>query len=712
MGPDYLGVGGAQGDVSGRAMTEPMFILRTGEQAFIRHIVQAVADEGLRLIIAFDDEGRSSVWSSAGSDHLAQADVGPVASVTVLALPAQTLALGNPGGRIDLLHPRTLKRVGGPMKAASTAGVSALAAVHTSVQNVLLAAGYVDGKVLLWDPANRRLRATLSGHTSGVSALTATVFADGRSVLVSGDVEGQIRLWDPTTGQQIGNPLPGHVGAVSALTIVRLPDGRSLLASCGADGMIRRWGGFRWLPTTLRQVGSALSGSAGVLAAVRLPSGRALLAANHADGGVRLWDPTTGETAGEPFDVEPSQVTALTAVGVRGRDALAAGSAGIIRLWDVSRQPTGGVSRPLASVPIAPRRGGRAGVSVEQRLRLLSPGARKLAELCSPAVRIQPELLRAVRLTCAPHLSAADESDIWWSGIVAGRSPVAIRMHPDVQRRLRETVAQQLNARPNQPVHTAWRVISEAHRDEPAAVRLEERIAWVHMTRGTEGLGEIDDDLNRALVSFVRYRRTEVAHWWPGAFARLPEAVGRTRAAQNLCLATAYVLGADAVTEFAGDGPVFDAELNAALRHIPDVEIGVLRQGAMLSIGEVDRALGAAILVPNTPVRLLELRWQPAAGFPYTLPIEWSAATPEHDRELRERIELWPGEVITRQIGTGPASLRTARGSVYELPLKADEQPILTRARPGQPYPSAPPTTARAPTSRCSPRSPSGSSCA
>ena len=193
---------------------------------------------------------------------------------------------------------------------------------------------------------------------------------------------------------------------------------------------------------------------------------------------------------------------------------------------------------------------------------------------------------------------------------------------------------------------------------------MEETLIWTYMCSGQNAMTTIDAELERAVVSFVTHQREGIAEWWPGAFARLPDDIRRTTSAQTLSFVTTSVLGQDAVTEFTGGGPAFDAALDAAMRNVPDAQIGVLREGSVISLGAVDRSRGSAILVPNTPLRLVDLKIEGG---------DW------------ERVAIEANDVVTREAGDRVAWLRNARGSVYEIPRPNSYAPPRASVAPGTP---------------------------
>jgi isoamylase len=298
-------------------------------------------------------------------------------------------------------------------------------------------------------------------------------------------------------------------------------------------------------------------------------------------------------------------------------------------------------------------------VSVPEPLALgqLPPGARELAVLAALAVRLEPELLRALRLRCLPRRDASAEADLWWSDIMSARGVRAVSISPPVLRWLREELKEWYRAEP-ELVGRARDLVTEYHAAEPPTVVLEESLAWaaIHDDRDTA-----EAELSRVLRSLVSENRTGLADWWPAAWARLPDLARRTAAASRLNIATSYLLGPDAITDVAADAQVIDDSLATALRSVPDTPLGVLRLGSRLELGDVDPDRGAAIAVPATPQVLLDLEWQNASGSPVT-----------------EQLSFAGGTVI-REVGPGPVRLRNARGVVFEIP--ADTSRVITPAR-------------------------------
>jgi isoamylase len=305
----------------------------------------------------------------------------------------------------------------------------------------------------------------------------------------------------------------------------------------------------------------------------------------------------------------------------------------------------------------------RPGAGMPVALGELPPGPRELAVLAALAARLEPELLRALRLRCLPRLDASAEADLWWSDIMSARGARAASISAPVQRWLREELRERYRADPGL-IGRARDLVAEYHAAEPPTVVLEEAVAWAAV-RGDRDTAEAE--LSRVLRSLVSENRTGLADWWPVAWARLPDLARRTAAASRLNVATSYLLGPDAITDVTADGRVIDDSLTSALRSVPDTQVGVLRLGSRLELGEVDPERAAAIAVPATPQLLLDLEWQAADG-----------------SALTERLSF-AGGTLVREVGPGPVRLRNARGVVFDIP--PDTSRVITPARSVVPFP-------------------------
>jgi WD40 repeat protein len=189
-----------------------------------------------------------------------------------------------------------------------------------SPDGVLLAAGCVDGSVVLWETTARRARATLCGHTAIVNGLAFS--RDGRSLATAGH-DGTLCVWDVATGR-----LCSSVRGASAIRSVAFsPDGRTI-ATCGiylllwdaAAGCTKR--------TVLDRVGGYYSGLD------YSPDGRWLAATSPARRTITFWDlASPGRQATVRGRVGPGFALAFAP---DGRTLASGGEDGIIELWTVA----------------------------------------------------------------------------------------------------------------------------------------------------------------------------------------------------------------------------------------------------------------------------------------------------------------------------------------------------------------------------------------
>lgn len=96
----------------------------------------------------------------------------------------------------------------------------------------LVAAGYTDGSIRVWDVLSGSVLVVFDGHKSFVSALQ---FSKDGSKLFSGGAESSIVVWDLISEQGVCR-LTGHRAPITALVLVE-----DSLVSVGKDGVIKLW---------------------------------------------------------------------------------------------------------------------------------------------------------------------------------------------------------------------------------------------------------------------------------------------------------------------------------------------------------------------------------------------------------------------------------------------------------------------------------------
>lgn len=269
------------------------------------------------------------------------------------------------------------------------------------------------------------------------------------------------------------------------------------------------------------------------------------------------------------------------------------------------------------------------------------PGALELATSLSVATRIEPELIRAVRLGLHPHLDVGAEADLWFCHWVSVRTHDAIALMPQCLPYLRARLARSLETDPR--MSGVFEIISEYHHGLSPALVLEEQITW-HTVIGEQE--RADQHLHRALHALVRQNRTGVAGWFADAWQRIPAEARTTAAAWSLANATrSHVPSLDP-----GQGPeVTLTDVATIAAAVGETRLGVRREGTDLLLGSVQGADAVAILVPDTSPRLVEVTTARPLG----------------------TVRIEDGATARIAVGTGPLSLRTGAGQIYRIDAAA-----------------------------------------
>ena len=152
-----------------------------------------------------------------------------------------------------------------------------------------------------------------------------------------------------------------------------------------------------------------------------------------------------------------------------------------------------------------------------------NPQTESLAAALSVAVRVEPELICAVRLEVLPTLDVGCEADLWFSPMVAVREPQSIVLKHEVRQNLHRKLGTMLMAaHDHDPIKQLWQVISRVHAGISPALLLEEHITWLAISRGSDATDRNNAELQTALEAVVVQKRNGVAEWFAGAWSRLP----------------------------------------------------------------------------------------------------------------------------------------------------------------------------------------------
>ncbi|MFJ9518022.1 WD40 repeat domain-containing protein [Kitasatospora sp. NPDC101801] len=303
------------------ATGEPLAVL-AGHSATVTGLAfTELAGEPLLASCALDGTVRTwDVYQGTGRDGWATGGAWLTALAVVRHGDGQALAVGDERGRIRLFDPATGTLLAtweptGP--ATGPRPLNALAAAAGSDGSQLLAAGYGDGTVRLWEGGLERFQLAEDG-----GAVSSVAVTDG--LLVCGTVTGAVRCHRLADGAPLSVPTP-HTGPVTCLAF-----GESTLVSAGADGVVRVRRALDGTPL-LRLAAH----QQGVTALAIGPQGeRPLLATAGGDRTVRLWDAVSGEP-GAVLTGLTAPVAALAFATHAGRPVVLAGTAdGAVRAFD------------------------------------------------------------------------------------------------------------------------------------------------------------------------------------------------------------------------------------------------------------------------------------------------------------------------------------------------------------------------------------------
>jgi hypothetical protein len=170
----------------------------------------------------------------------------------------------------------------------------------------------------------------------------------------------------------------------------------------------------------------------------------------------------------------------------------------------------------------------------------LSDDVLSLGKAVSLAARIEPRVLREMRLRLYPQMEAGSEADLWFSPLVETRSIAAIVLAPRAQRELRGLLAEDPAA-----LDTAWDVLSTAHEGIAPTIEAEEWLTYLALQPKADfaKLGKVFDEILLAMLGDP-VRSERLSRWVVRAAPRMPRAVLQVDSAWKVMLrATLHVPG-------------------------------------------------------------------------------------------------------------------------------------------------------------------------
>ncbi|HEV8384052.1 MAG TPA: hypothetical protein VGQ11_04205, partial [Candidatus Acidoferrales bacterium] len=185
------------------------------------------------------------------------------------------------------------------------------------------------------------------------------------------------------------------------------------------------------------------------------------------------------------------------------------------------------------------------------------PAAVKLAEPLALAARIEPELMREVRLALFAKSHASLEAELYFSPLVAQRTPQWLVLDTSLAHQLQDGLASAMKRRPKaRPgIRHVRELVQRAHTSIPFEIAREEEMIWLAVER-PHGKSGARNAINDILLDFLTRLVTSgeqapvVARWFASAARRLPLLARETPAFALLGFAASSVLGGRKIDTF------------------------------------------------------------------------------------------------------------------------------------------------------------------
>ncbi len=238
------------------------------------------ADGDFRRLVSGANDATVRAWNGADGQPVATIDLFRLGVRGVALVAGGPLALvGSADGRVGLVDLDTQELVA----RLSVKDRSAITAVAVSADGRVGVAASRDGKLRVWDIAQRSLRHTIQVHKERVTSVA--ISADGVRA-VTGSEDGTLRVWNlELAGRR--HILSGHSDAVRGVALS--PDGH-LLLSASADRSLVLWDAERGVRL------KTLSGHTASVTAVAMSADARRAVSGSSDGSARLWNLESGET--------------------------------------------------------------------------------------------------------------------------------------------------------------------------------------------------------------------------------------------------------------------------------------------------------------------------------------------------------------------------------------------------------------------------------
>ncbi|QSQ17928.1 AAA family ATPase [Myxococcus landrumensis] len=232
-----------------------------------------------------------------------------------------------------------------------------------------------------------------------------------------------------------------------------------------------------------------------------------------------------------------------------------------------------------------------------------APLSVELACLASFAVRVDPPLLRQLRLELLPESSPAVEADLWLGSLVTFRGPDGFVFAPGVGAVLRERLATGNPERYEQ----AWNITQHAHKSWLSpALRLEENLNYAQSSPDPEVFARARRLLRQAVAELAR-NPSVVAPWAAGATTRLSSDLMDMEEGRMLAMAARAHLPGSLLPPSPPSGPLPAWMHRLSLERMERIKLGVRMSPHTIEIVERTKPHDEVIELPRTNPLVVEV---------------------------------------------------------------------------------------------------------
>ena len=189
-----------------------------------------------------------------------------------------------------------------------------------------------------------------------------------------------------------------------------------------------------------------------------------------------------------------------------------------------------------------------------QRLKQVRKEWPEVAVLAEPlvlAVRIEPELLRDVRIALFPASHASLEANLYFSAQISQRTPGWLSIDPPLAHALQKRLAARIRrgGKDEERVRCIRAMVERAHSAVPFEIAREEQIIWMSVEQAggkaeaRRAVNEVLRDVLMRMLQGSSEASVALARWFAGAAKRMPPLARETESFALLVFASSSILG-------------------------------------------------------------------------------------------------------------------------------------------------------------------------